>query len=154
MTFVKVVGGNEIYNFPIHRLLHFSTNFWRKSCSNRGSATRFRASRRSAPRRRAAPPESPLLFQANPRPTTHRIPRATRLPVAVPYLRRARGGPPVRPRPWPYARRPRSAVVRRHLCRHRNVTCEPPLFKAVRLSSSRPPPPLLQSTAPAMAGRR
>jgi hypothetical protein len=87
MAFVKVVGGSEIYNFPIHHLLHFSTNFWRKSYSNRGSATRFQASWRSAPRRRATPARrsSPRSF---PRPT--RAPRRieSRAPRASPLLRR------------------------------------------------------------------
>jgi hypothetical protein len=34
-AFVKVVGGNEIYNFCIHCSVHFSSNFWRKTRSNR-----------------------------------------------------------------------------------------------------------------------
>jgi hypothetical protein len=121
------------------------------------------APRRHAPRRSASGPprlpeaacrSRPRPFPGFPRPTTHWILRATRLPVATPYMRRARGGPPVRPRPWPYARRPRSAVLRRHLRRHHDVTREPSLFKAARLSSSPPPPPLPQSTAPAMASRQ
>jgi hypothetical protein len=29
MAFVKVVEGSEIYNFPIHRFVHFSTIFGR-----------------------------------------------------------------------------------------------------------------------------
>jgi hypothetical protein len=31
-AFVKVVEGSEIYNFDIHRPVHFSSNFGRKSC--------------------------------------------------------------------------------------------------------------------------
>jgi hypothetical protein len=34
-AFVKVVEGSEIYNFPIHYFVHFYSNFWRNSFSNR-----------------------------------------------------------------------------------------------------------------------
>jgi hypothetical protein len=33
-AFVKVVGGSEIYNFPIHHFVHFYSNFWSFSISN------------------------------------------------------------------------------------------------------------------------
>jgi hypothetical protein len=36
-AFVKVVEGSEIDNFPIHHFVHFYSNFWRFSCSNRGT---------------------------------------------------------------------------------------------------------------------
>jgi hypothetical protein len=32
-TFVKVVEGSEIYNFPIHHFVHFYSTFWRKTRS-------------------------------------------------------------------------------------------------------------------------
>jgi hypothetical protein len=38
MTFVKVVGGIEVYNFRIQSLVHFYTNFWSYSISNSGPA--------------------------------------------------------------------------------------------------------------------
>jgi hypothetical protein len=38
MTFVKVVGGSEIYNYRIQSLVHFYSKFWSYSCSNSGSA--------------------------------------------------------------------------------------------------------------------
>jgi hypothetical protein len=38
MAFVKVVGGIEIYDFHIHRLVHFYTIFWSYSISNSGPA--------------------------------------------------------------------------------------------------------------------
>jgi hypothetical protein len=38
MAFVKVVGGNEIYNFRIQSFVHFSTNFWSYSIPNLCSA--------------------------------------------------------------------------------------------------------------------
>jgi hypothetical protein len=41
MTFVKVVGGIEIYNFRIQGFVHFYTNFWRYLISNRGPAKRL-----------------------------------------------------------------------------------------------------------------
>jgi hypothetical protein len=95
------------------------------------------------------PPESPLLSQADPHPTTHRISRAMRIPVATPYLRRARSGPPIRPRPWPYAHRSRSTGVQWHLRRHHDITHEQSLFKDAafppharhRRSRSPPRPP-------------
>jgi hypothetical protein len=36
-AFVKVVEGSEIDNFPIHHFVHFYSNFWRFSRSNRGT---------------------------------------------------------------------------------------------------------------------
>jgi hypothetical protein len=49
IAFVKVVEGSEIYNFPIHHFVHFYSNFWRNSFSNRAKWIRDDAS----PRRRA-----------------------------------------------------------------------------------------------------
>jgi hypothetical protein len=101
--------------------MHFSTNFWRKSCSNRGSATRLRVSRRSAPRRRAPPPEAtadrgaPSPGSRTPRhikPPTPRVsPSPRRTDIVRPlYARRSRptyhgcisAVTPSSPRPRPY----------------------------------------------------
>jgi hypothetical protein len=54
-TFVKVVEGSEIYNFPIQHFGHFYSNFWSFKRSNRGTMTQFWASRRRAATSRAAP---------------------------------------------------------------------------------------------------
>jgi hypothetical protein len=40
-TFVKVVEGSEIYNFPIHHFVHLYSTFWRFTCSNRHAVTQF-----------------------------------------------------------------------------------------------------------------
>jgi hypothetical protein len=40
-AFVKVVEGSEIYNFPIHHLVLFYSNFWRFSHSNQGTVKQF-----------------------------------------------------------------------------------------------------------------
>jgi hypothetical protein len=45
---MKVVGGCEISNFRIQRLVHFYTKIWSFSILNRGSATRLRLQCRSA----------------------------------------------------------------------------------------------------------
>jgi hypothetical protein len=37
MTFLKVVEGSQIYNFPIHCLEHFYSIFWSKLILNRGT---------------------------------------------------------------------------------------------------------------------
>jgi hypothetical protein len=34
-AFVKVVEGSEIYNIPIHHVVHFYSNFWSLKRSNR-----------------------------------------------------------------------------------------------------------------------
>jgi hypothetical protein len=44
-AFVKVVGGSEIYNFPIHHFVHFYSSFWRFLRSNRSTVERFWADR-------------------------------------------------------------------------------------------------------------
>jgi hypothetical protein len=48
---VKVVEGSEIYNFPIHHIVHFYSNFGRKSWSNKGTPSKFlpRACSRARP---------------------------------------------------------------------------------------------------------
>jgi hypothetical protein len=76
-AFVKVVEGSEIYNFPIHHLVHFSSNFGSKSGSNspapqhvtleRDVATRQSA--RRAPAHAVTRQGSPLGVRAHgPRP--------------------------------------------------------------------------------------
>jgi hypothetical protein len=51
IAFLKVVEGNEIYNFPIDRNVHFSSRFWSYTRPNQGTAKRVG---RSAPHRAAA----------------------------------------------------------------------------------------------------
>jgi hypothetical protein len=46
MAFVKVVEGSEIYNFPIHTLVHFYFKIGRKSRSNKGTVKQFAAGTR------------------------------------------------------------------------------------------------------------
>jgi hypothetical protein len=41
MAFVNVAGGDEIYNFRIHRLVHFYSRIWSFWCSNRDSANKL-----------------------------------------------------------------------------------------------------------------
>jgi hypothetical protein len=54
MTFVKVVEGSEIYNFPIHHIVHFSTIFGENRAQSRRvetvSGRALAASRRAATR--------------------------------------------------------------------------------------------------------
>jgi hypothetical protein len=65
MTIVKVVEGSEIYNFPIHHLVHFYSKFWSFTCSNSGTVKRIRASQRRVVLR-AAPPRCPSTFPRSP----------------------------------------------------------------------------------------
>jgi hypothetical protein len=46
MAFVKVVEGSEIYNFPIHTLVHFYFKIGRKSRSKKGTVKQFAAGTR------------------------------------------------------------------------------------------------------------
>jgi hypothetical protein len=166
MAFVKVVGGFEIYNFRIQHLVHFYTRFWSFSIFNRVPAARL-GSNAVAPRRRArpragrprrlchAPPDAPPPEVArHPRPT--RLPQAGAVPrdvsvcpchapphrcaVRVPCTRRTAGPSAVRP----YARRPRSAIARRHHGRrHPAVTAgRAPLYLR------RPPSPRARTATP------
>jgi hypothetical protein len=84
-AFVVVVEGSEIYNFPIHHLLHFYSKFGRKSWSNRGTIkqitaeTRRRANRcagRARARRTAASASGPA--RAFPRPPLPEVPHSLR----------------------------------------------------------------------------
>jgi hypothetical protein len=129
MTFVKVVGGTEIYNFRIQSFMHFYTKFWSFSILNKGSATRWARTPthrnvvcarapRVVPARRPASTSAPraaqghTLAQACPFPM-RRAPRpmgvlpAARTPRTAPYRLGARHGPSVHRRRPPYARRPR-----------------------------------------------
>jgi hypothetical protein len=72
---VKVVGGFEIYNFCIQRLVHFYTRFWSFSILNRGPETLLRLERRRAVTSRTlthrARAPSGLGVCATRRPRTH-----------------------------------------------------------------------------------
>jgi hypothetical protein len=78
MDFVNVLGGNEIYNFRIHRLVHFCSGIWSFWCSNRGSANKFVSVALSAvtSRRDAAPSAfAPVRRLRQPSPEAGRRPR-------------------------------------------------------------------------------
>jgi hypothetical protein len=48
-AFVKVVEASEIYNFSIHHVMHFYSNFWSFKRSNMRTLKRFRVGRHRAP---------------------------------------------------------------------------------------------------------
>jgi hypothetical protein len=163
-AFVKVVEGSVIYNFPIHHLVHFYSNFWRFSRSNQGTVKQFRVSRalrrdiarlRRPPSASAPPcllrpafPPRPCAFPGRPRPmmlwsphraTRQHAVRAVPRPVAHPAVQRSvRGFPPP------------CTVPRRHLHRHPFVTsmraplfkgrCPPPSHTPCQCSPPWPPP--------------
>jgi hypothetical protein len=141
MAFVKVVEGSEIYNFPIHHLVHFYSKFWIFSRSNKGSVKRCRASpalgvRATAPPEAARRPRPHLPRPpCTPRRLEVRTQRAS--PPFAPY--RARRGPCrplVRPRlPSPVRAPTEAAAVPRPDLRH-------PLSRAreSRLFKGLPPP--------------
>jgi hypothetical protein len=111
-AFVKVVEGSEIYNVCIHCSVHFSSNFWRKTQSNRRWLAKFwpgqcpdtlerrrpkraRAARGPPPRRPDPPcavPTAPSEVGSTPRPSKFAC-----MPHGVPVLAaiRARCCPPV-----------------------------------------------------------
>jgi hypothetical protein len=101
---VKIVGGSEIYNFPIHHFVHFYSRVLRKTGSNRGSPQRRRqnASTR-APRRRPRTTSPPLGVRSRrrafPRPPApsrgHGSP-----PDALNAENASCSAPPVRAMPW------------------------------------------------------
>jgi hypothetical protein len=110
---VKVIGGSEIYNFPIHHFVHLYSSFWRFLRLNSGTMNFFRDGD-ATPRRayldvRAHPAASrgPHLPEV-PRPEAGGTPR--RLEVARATRRapvRAQGVSHMRPhRPPPQPRRP------------------------------------------------
>jgi hypothetical protein len=115
MSFVKVVEGSEIYNFPIHHFVHFYSKFWSFACSNSGSAKRVqvrvrprRPPRRPHQRRAPRPPRRPSrAFPRHPRPEApYFLPasRVTRRRTVRTHRadRRSVRGPSRRPRPPPY----------------------------------------------------
>jgi hypothetical protein len=118
MTFVKVVGGIEIYNFRIQCFVHFYTKFWSFSILNSGSAKclgpnaavpRCHARPRAA-RRACAMAGLGVHATHRPRPHAGRgvpLPHAPRPDAQWSPPGRARGGPLVRRRRPPYARRSR-----------------------------------------------
>jgi hypothetical protein len=71
-AFVKVVEGSEIYNFPIHHLVHFYSKFWSFKRSNRGIVARFQASWRRAATSRAG--RAHARSPARPRCASSRLP--------------------------------------------------------------------------------
>jgi hypothetical protein len=75
-AFVKVVEGSEIYNFPIHHLVHFYFKIGRKPQANRGTLTSSgaRAWRRAvSPAQPRAQRLAPSTSASGPRP---RLPEA------------------------------------------------------------------------------
>jgi hypothetical protein len=61
---MKVVGGSEIYNFPIHHFVHFYSKFLRKTWSNTARPTQEMQPAHPPPRacqrpRQALPPRRP-----------------------------------------------------------------------------------------------
>jgi hypothetical protein len=105
-----------------------------------GAPRRDVAPAHAAPARSAARVHAPFLGRPAPRGALK--PARYAPPVAAPYVCRARGGPLVRPRFGPYARRARSTVARRHLRRrrHGHASC---LFKHhLLLSAHHAEPPL------------
>jgi hypothetical protein len=137
MTIVKVVEGSEIYNFPIHHLVHFYSKFWSFTCSNSGTVKRIRASQRRVVLR-AAPPRCPSRCAfSRPRADWGRAPsqdpRAPKrlevsvtcasLPFALYACAERTVGLFSTPSPW---RTPTeaAAVLRQHLRRHPVVTGE------------------------------
>jgi hypothetical protein len=169
VTFVKVVGDSDIYNFPVHLVLHFSSIFERKMSSKsprlkwvRAAPRRIATSHaRSAPRPRATPARQPpqrprrrasrgscvVQGRTFPRPT--RAPR--RLEVAVPCAAppsrrmRAERRRSVRgPLPWARADRGRRHTTAASLSSsgHHRRACT--IFKAVHPPRAcATPPPLL-----------
>jgi hypothetical protein len=82
-AFVKVVGGSEIYNCPIHHFVHLYSSFWRFLRSNRSTVKRFWAdcTLRRDVARRASPPRRSGRARAFPR--CPRLPQAARAPRRV-----------------------------------------------------------------------
>jgi hypothetical protein len=80
---VKVVEGSEICNFPVDHIVHFYSNFERKSRSNRGTPSKLRprARSRTHPLRRRP---SPCAYRAPAPPTS-----ASEPPACLPRSPRA-----------------------------------------------------------------
>jgi hypothetical protein len=157
MAFVKVVEGSEIYNFPIHHLVHFYSKFWSFTCSNSGRVKRIRASRcRAAPARRTASASGPPrlceaahlpripAYQSVLKSACHAPPRRSHGTCALCTERTA--GPSAARSPG-RAPTEAAAILRRHLRRHPVVTGEHAPF----LRPSTPPPSRVRQTIAAPA---
>jgi hypothetical protein len=93
MTFVKVVGGTEIYNFCIQSFMHFYTKIWSFSMLNKGSTTRLGPEHRCATTSRAAACYVSCPRAGRPRRPSHAPPKATRRPRRAPSPRATPRGP-------------------------------------------------------------
>jgi hypothetical protein len=87
MAFVKVVGGSEIYNFPIHHFVHFYSTFGSFARSKQGPWARSQANRRHAaprlPRRtEARAPRRPFPRAHRPEAARPEAPRPEGMGVA------------------------------------------------------------------------
>jgi hypothetical protein len=107
-AFVKVAEGSEIYNFPIHRLVHFSSKIGSKTCSK---WPRIKLLRKNQPRRdvaRAGAP-APRRTRRTTGPRSHALlPEADAHPkVCAPRPHTARAS-------WESARAPCRVRTRAH----------------------------------------
>jgi hypothetical protein len=110
-AFVKVVGGSEIYNFPIHHFVHFYSTFG--SFAQQGPWARSEAGRRRATSR--------LPHRTEARAPRRPLPRAHRPEDARPEALRPEASRPEAPRPEgmgvaPTARRTCDAVPAGAVC--------------------------------------
>jgi hypothetical protein len=71
-AFVNAVEGSEIYNFPIHHIVHFYSRFLRKTRSSRGSPQRSAPEREHA-RATASPARHAATRQLCPAPAICRF---------------------------------------------------------------------------------
>jgi hypothetical protein len=152
---VKVVGDSEIYNFPIHHFVHFSSTFERKMCPKSPRLKQVRASRTAPARRpprhlrhcasrglRATRGRAPSPGCPAPRDASESSPRhaSAAIRAVPPGARRT-----VRPVPLP-VRAPTEVpdVPLQHLRRHRQAA---PLFKGrtPHLARALPVPPTMAS---------
>jgi hypothetical protein len=144
MTFVKVVGGIEIYNFRIQSFMHFYTKFWSFSILINGLATRLGP---NAASRARAPAYLGVRATRCSRPHAGRgvpLPHAPR-PEAIGVLSAARTPQTAGPSAAPAVRAPdEAAVPQPHLQGHALVSAsEPPYLNRAPCPSShrhhRPP---------------
>jgi hypothetical protein len=89
---VKVVGGFEISNFRIQRLVHFYTRFWSFSILNKEPATLLRLERRRAATSSALTRHAPRPRASRPRCPRHPPPKA--MACSFPMHRAPRPGSP------------------------------------------------------------
>jgi hypothetical protein len=146
-AFVKVVEGSKIYNFPIHCFVHFYSNFWRFSCSNRGTLKHFRADGAPCRARQRHAAHTPVPRRLG----VHavRIPRS-RAPSRGPRTRAPQSHPRAMrlasraPRPCPAVGLPLRLCVRASLGRRRTTArCRRYLRREAsqnRLFKATPPP--------------